>query len=487
MTLLTKPFPFTLYDFKMALVVTRREVKDAFRDWRMVVPVILLTAGFPAIMNFTAGRLLRFVEGFGAEIIANQLIPFLLLVVGFFPISFSLIIALETFVGEKERKSLEPLLATPLTNTQLYMGKIMASLVPPILASYLGMTLYLIALHFSVGWSPTLPMLVQTVLLSTIQGIIMVAGAVVVSSQTTSVRAANLLASFIIVPMALLIQAEAAAMFWGNHVGLWWLILALAMTAVILMRMGIKIFNREELMGRDIDHIQLGWIWRQFWHRFSGYGENNGRYPSPVLWYRQTFGRFRTITKPAFILIIGLIGTVFLSLHLARQYQLPPEMQAELTGENMLANLEQFQVYTSALPPLILMQNIRVITLWTLLGVFTFGVLGILIFMLPWGVVAYIAAQFALAGQNPWDFLLATIIPHATIELPALLIAAAAALRWHATIISPPPNMTLSEAFIHAAGDFFRLFIGVVIPLLIVAALIEGLVTPQVLVRVYGG
>jgi uncharacterized membrane protein SpoIIM required for sporulation len=133
------------------------------------------------------------------------------------------------------------------------------------------------------------------------------------------------------------------------------------------------------------------------------------------------------------------------------------------------------------------MQNIRVITLWTLLGVFTFGVLGILIFMLPWGVVAYIAAQFALAGQNPWDFLLATIIPHATIELPALLIAAAAALRWHATIISPPPNMTLSEAFIHAAGDFFRLFIGVVIPLLIVAALIEGLVTPQVLVRVYGG
>lgn len=471
----------------MALVVTRREVQDAFRDWRIVVPVILLTAAFPAIMNFTARRLLGFVEDFGAEIVANQLIPFLLLVVGFFPISFSLIVALETFVGEKERKSLEPLLATPLTNTQLYIGKMLASLAPPILASYLGMALYLTSLYLSVGWTPTGPMLVQTVLLSTIQGVIMVAGAVVVSSQTTSVRAANLLASFIIIPMALLIQFEAAAMFWGNHVGLWWLILALTITAVVLIRMGIQIFNREELMGRDIDQIRLGWMWQQFWHRFSGWAENDGRYPTPRVWYRQTFGRFRTLGKPMIILIIALIGTIILSTYLAQIYKLPPNMQADLTGEHMLANLSDFQIFTRALPPLIFIQNVRAIALWTLLGVFTFGVLGVLIFLLPWGLIGYMAAQFALAGQNPWQFLLATIAPHATLELPALLIAAAAALRWHVTIISPPPNRTVSEAFLMAAGDFFRLFIGVVLPLLFVAAFIEGLVTPQVLAWVYGG
>jgi uncharacterized membrane protein SpoIIM required for sporulation len=469
----------------MALVVTRREVKDAFRDWRIVIPIILLTAGFPAIMNFTAGRLLGFVEDFGAEIIDNQLIPFLLLVVGFFPISFSLIVALETFVGEKERKSLEPLLATPLTNTQLYVGKMMASLVPPILASYLGMTIYLVALYFTVGWTPTLPMLVQTVLLSTIQGIIMVAGAVVVSSQTTSVRAANLLASFIIIPMALLIQFEAAAMFWGNHVGLWWLILALTITAVVLIRMGIQIFNREELMGRDIDQIRLGWMWQQFWHRFSGWAENNGRYPTPRVWYRQTFGRFRVLGKPMLILIIALIATVIFSTYIAQLYELPPDLKAELTGDNMLENLEQMQVFTKALPPLIFMQNIRAVALWTLLGIFTFGVLGLLVFLLPWSLITYIVVQISLAGQNPWQFLLAAVVPHAIIELPALLIAAAAALRWHATIISPPPNRTVSEAFLMAAGDFFRLFIGIVIPLLLVAAFIEGLVTPQVLTWVY--
>ncbi|MCZ7671250.1 MAG: hypothetical protein M5U34_31005 [Chloroflexi bacterium] len=91
------------------------------------------------------------------------------------------------------------------------------------------------------------------------QGVIMVAAAVVISGQTTSVRAANLLASFIIVPYgALLIQAEAAALFWGNHFGLWWLVLALGITAVLLVRMGLHLFNREEMMGRELDQIRLG-------------------------------------------------------------------------------------------------------------------------------------------------------------------------------------------------------------------------------------
>ena len=46
----------------------------------------------------------------------------LLMVVGFFPISVSLVIALESFVGEKERHSLEPLLSSPLTDAELYLG-----------------------------------------------------------------------------------------------------------------------------------------------------------------------------------------------------------------------------------------------------------------------------------------------------------------------------------------------------------------------------
>ncbi len=484
MTALTNPLP-KKNDWQMALVITRREVRDAFRDWRIIIPIFLLTLAFPALMNFTAQRLVGFVEDYGAEIIANQLIPFLLLVVGFFPMSFSLVIALETFVGEKERKSLEPLLGTPLTNMQLYMGKMMAALVPPLLASYSGMAVYMIGLKISVDWTPTPQLFAQVLLLTTVQGFIMVAGAVVISSQTTSVRAANLLASFIIVPMALLIQFEAVALFWGNHAGLWWLILGLALTAVILMRMGTAIFNREELLGRDIDQIRLGWMLRQFWYRFSGKSEQG--YPRPLAWFRQTLSIVRQLKMPAFVMFLALVGGAAAGVIFGQHYALPAEFQDQLTGTNIVNNLSSLELMVGALPTVIAMQNIRVILLMALLGVFTFGVLAILIFALPIGLIGYIAAQFALAGQNPYAFVLGAIVPHAIIEIPALIIAAAAALRWHITVISPLQERTLSESFLAAAGDFARLLIGVVIPLLIVAALVESFVTPQVLLRIYGG
>jgi ABC-type Na+ efflux pump permease subunit len=105
------------------------------------------------------------------------LIPFLLLVVGFFPMSFSLIIALETFVGEKERKSLEPLLATPLTDYQLYAGQDDGGRAGSSASGrYLGMAVYLGGLYLNLRWTPTFQLLGQTILLTTVQGIIMVAG-----------------------------------------------------------------------------------------------------------------------------------------------------------------------------------------------------------------------------------------------------------------------------------------------------------------------
>jgi uncharacterized membrane protein SpoIIM required for sporulation/ABC-type transport system involved in multi-copper enzyme maturation permease subunit len=488
MTTLNWQHPTTFinrHDIRMALVVTRREVQDAFRDWRIMIPIVLLTIFFPALMNFTAQRLVGFVEGYGAEIIANQLIPFLLLVVGFFPMSFSLVIALEAFVGEKERKSLEPLLTTPLTNLQLYLGKMMASLIPPLLASYLGMGVYLVGLWWTIGWVATPQLFVQTLLLTTLQGMIMVAGAVVISSQATSVRAANLLASFIIVPMALLIQAEAAALFWGNHAGLWWLILALAITVVVLMRMGLSIFNREELLGREFDRLNLGWIVRQWWWRFSGRGEA-GRYPTPLAWYRQTVAIVPHLRLPGVTLLLALAGAVGLGVFMAHIYTFPVDFQEQLSGETFAANIGGFSLFTPAFPLYVFLHNLRVIALAALVGVFTFGVLGVLIFVLPWGVVGYLAAQFSLAGESPFTFLLAAVLPHASLELPALLLVFAAGLRWHAATIAPPPERTLSEAFLLHAADFARILVGLVLPLLLAAAFVEAYVTPVVLFYMYG-
>ena len=233
-------------DFQKALIITRREVRDQFRDWRIMIPIIILTVFFPGLMNFTAQQAVDFVAKYGAPIIADRLIPFLLMVVGFFPISVSLVIALESFVGEKERRSIEPLLSSPLSDVQLYLGKLMAVIFPPLIASFLGIAVYLVGVYRQVGWVPDLTLLIQVIALAAVQSLVMVSGAVVISSQTTSVRAANLLASFIIIPMAMLLVGESMIMFWARYHVLWWAIIGQVIIAWLLIRTGIAHFNREE-------------------------------------------------------------------------------------------------------------------------------------------------------------------------------------------------------------------------------------------------
>ena len=52
-----------LASLRMALIVTRREVRDQLRDWRIIFPIVMLTIFFPGLMNFTA-RSVKSTSGF---------------------------------------------------------------------------------------------------------------------------------------------------------------------------------------------------------------------------------------------------------------------------------------------------------------------------------------------------------------------------------------------------------------------------------------
>src|SRR5258708_10510584 len=65
-------------------------------------------------------------------------------------------------------------------------------MIPPLVASYLGITIYVGGLIFgTTQWRPEFELILQIVVLTTAQALIMVTGAVVVSSQTTSTRASR--------------------------------------------------------------------------------------------------------------------------------------------------------------------------------------------------------------------------------------------------------------------------------------------------------
>jgi ABC-type transport system involved in multi-copper enzyme maturation permease subunit len=466
-----------------AWVVAGREVRDQLRDWRILGPIGLLTLFFPLLMNFTARTAMDFVNRYGAPIIAERLIPFLLMVVGFFPISVSLVIALETFAGERERQSLEPLLATPLTNAELYLGKMLASLVAPLAAAYVGIGVYLTGLLTSLHWSPPPVLLIEVFVLTTVQAIVMVAGAVVISSLTTSVRAANLLASFIIIPVAQLIIGESLIMFWGSYHVLWWIIVGLLLIGALLVRSGLQLFNREELLSRELDILDLRWAWRTFRQAFL-----DGAV-SPVSWYtgvlRRTVPRLGTC-----LAILGLVLTVgfLVGAGFAREWPIPAEMlnfdeiRATLSG-----NFQSFGMLTGRGWWWVFTNNVRAVLLASALGAFTFGVLAVILLMVPLGIVGYFAGNLAAVGEPVGLYLAGLVLPHALMEVPAALLAGAAILRLGLVAVSPAGGRSLGTSWLSALAEWSRVMLGLVIPLLAAAAAIEVFLTPRLALLILPG
>lgn len=462
-------------DFKPVFIVMKREVRDQLRDWRITMPIFVLTLIFPAIMNFAAERMVAFVEQFGAEIIAERLIPFLLLVVGFFPISVSLVIALESFVGEKERGSIEPLLTSPFENWQLYMGKLVAVMVPPLVAAYFGITIYLIGVNRSVGWVAEPELLAQVISLTFVQCLVMVSGAVVISTQATSVRAANLLASFVIVPMAFLVQGEAAVMFWGEYGALWWAVAGLAVIAVLLIRTGVGYFNREELLGRTLDVLDPRGMFRTIWNAFEGEATSVWSW-----WSGEVLSSVKKIRGPFLVLMFLFAGALLVGASQTRVFPLPPEfIQLDVDA---IQGFQDFNLFSNAGIFYIWRHNLRVLLGAFLIGVFSYGVLGIMVILLPFFIIGYIIATFATAGLPAWQFFMVFILPHGIFEIPALLLAGASIYKLGANVAGYTQQKSIMEGLLHSFADWAKIMIGVVVPVLLIASIVEAKVTPQVAV-----
>lgn len=467
-------------------IVTRREIRDSLRDWRIVAPILILTLIFPWIMDMSTRAAIDFVEQYSARIIPIHLIPFGTMIVGFFPITFSLIIALETFVGEKERNSLEPLLTTPISDTALYLGKLLAAMLPPLIASYLGVATYLVALYFSIGYVPEGIILVQLILLTTMEALVMVAGAVVVSSHTTSVRAANLLASFIIVPMAFLLQGESILLFWGQYDALWSIIAALVIADLILIRTGIRTFNREEILAREIDELRLDTIWRVFRQRFTG-----ERGFSLARIYREDVPRLLQENRlPIGVTIVVVVGGLIFGWLLALRYPLPSDLVdvfhlGPQTFQERIAsaNISLLPGYDTAG---IFGNNVRSLLAAAMLGVFSFGSLPLILLFVPTAIAGLMAGEAAGIGYEPALFVAATILPHGVIEVPAAILATAFALRMGASVIAPPAGTTAGQNLLRTLADWVKVFVFVALPLLLVAAWIEANLTLRIVGWLFG-
>jgi len=100
--------------------------------------------------------------------------------------------------------------------------------------------------------------------------------------------------------------------------------------------------------------------------------------------------------------------------------------------------------------------------------------------MVTFIALGFIAALVPQVGMPWWLYLVARILPHGLVEIPAIILAGAAILRMGVVMITPEQDRTVGEAWLRALGDWAKVTVGVVLPLFLIAAFIETFVTPQI-------
>src|SRR5215216_1759976 len=459
-------------------MVARREFVDQFRDWRIVVPMLLLVSLFPFIADDTTRQAISFMNRYGGDLILDNLIPFVVLVIGFFPLSFTLVVALESFVGEKERGTIEPLLSSPIEDTHMYMGKLLVGIATPLVFSYASIGIYLILVSQRNVQFPSPYMLALILLLTFAHAVLMVSSAIIISVQATSIRAANLLASFVVVPVAFLLQGETVLIFWGNEDVLWYAIVGVTLLATLLVRLGLSHFRREYLLGREIDTVNFKWLGRTFRNRFKGQASSIGE------WYRTELPiTLRQLRQPLMIVIAlgviaGIVSYMWVVTNVPSYIDLSPERIDEFRTfiADNLTNLDSLGERLPA--PVLFYHNARTTVAFLLLGLVSFGTLGLTLFIGNIALVGGVLGAAQLVGYSPLLAFAVGILPHGIFELSAILLATAAMLKVGAQLVTPQPDKSLGEILLLSLVDWFRDFVGIVLPFLALAALIEIYLTP---------
>ncbi|MCW4009415.1 MAG: ABC transporter permease [Candidatus Bathyarchaeota archaeon] len=166
------------------------------------------------------------------------------------------IIASYSFVGEKLEKSLEPLLATPTTDSELLFGKSLAAFIPCVGATYIGTAIFVVIVDV---WSFTelgvllMPNPYWAIIIGAVTPlacVLSVEANVIISSRVNDIRAAQQIGGLVILPLLLvMILASTSQIF--PLVTLALIVSgALAVADLALFYLAKATFKREEILTK---------------------------------------------------------------------------------------------------------------------------------------------------------------------------------------------------------------------------------------------
>lgn len=266
----------------LALAVTRREIREVLRDFNLLMPMVAL----PMLIAFIAGtavlgsqrgpvnflgqavggalldqvpesqlRVLvwldvRDQETFVRVILKALMIPLFWVT----PVALTSTIAADSFVGEKERNTLEPLLATPISNVQLFAAKLCTAVVPAVVGTWFGMAFFGILVMNGRGsqfprYIFTDPDWLFSALVIVPLMALMAAGiAALISTRVATYRSAYQLNGLVALPIILMLVPQTVVLFLFTPRALLYLAMVFLFVDLCLIWLGMRLFDRERLL-----------------------------------------------------------------------------------------------------------------------------------------------------------------------------------------------------------------------------------------------
>jgi ABC-2 type transport system permease protein len=179
--------------------------------------------------------------------------PFFLII----PLMASSVIASDSFAGEKERKTIEALLATPISDSELLFGKMLVSFIPSMIVTIVSFVIYSTVfdlLSFSMfngmlllpnlDWILLIFGLAPTVALASI-GL-----TVIVSAKVKGFKEAQQISVILLLPILALVFGQAAGAVIFGPVVIAVLIGLFVFIDLAVFRIGLKMFKREEILAK---------------------------------------------------------------------------------------------------------------------------------------------------------------------------------------------------------------------------------------------
>jgi ABC-type Na+ efflux pump permease subunit len=230
----------------------------------IIMPAILMLSSLSVAMNpgdveflkalpgdfFPAGYNLQ--QGLVYVMIVHIFAPFFLLI----PVMTSSIIAASSFAGEKERKTIEGLLYTPISDKELVLGKILVSLIPAVLITWVSFIVYTIVVN-TLGYTifqrlffPTTSWLVLIFWLAPAVSFLSLSFVVYVSQRATGVWEAQQVAALLVLPIVALVISSVKGLIQLSWPVIFFAGLAVLIIDVFIYRWLVRKLDRERIVTK---------------------------------------------------------------------------------------------------------------------------------------------------------------------------------------------------------------------------------------------